>query len=100
VWLSPVQIKILPVSEKHTEYSTKVLETLKSNGLRVEMDDSDSLGKRIRTAKLEKVPYFLVIGDEEVTNNTATLEAREGKVGALPIADIISRLVEEIRIRT
>lgn len=99
VWLSPVHAKILPVSEKHSAYAEKIATELSDAGLRVEIDDSDSLGKRIRNAKLEKVPYFLVVGDQEVTDNTATLESRTGKVGALSIADIIIRFQEEIRTR-
>jgi len=99
LWLSPVHVKILPVSEKHTEYAKKVMSELTEAGLRVELDDSDSLGKRIRAAKMEKVPYFLVIGDEEVSAETATLEAREGKIGALPIDQIIDRLTSEIKQR-
>lgn len=100
VWLSPVHAKILPVSEKHSAYAQKIAEELSAFGLRIEIDDSDSLGKRIRAAKLEKVPYFLVIGDQEVEAGTATLESRDkGKIGALSIADINTRLLAEIRER-
>lgn len=100
LWLSPVQMKILPVSEKHTEYSNSVLQKLTEAGIRVELDDSDSLGKRIRNVKLEKVPYFLVIGDQEVSDGTATLEGRAGKVGAFPVAEILEKLKKEIADRT
>ena len=99
LWLSPVQARILPVSEKHTEYSQTVLAQLKAAGIRAELDDQDSLGKRIRNAKLGKVPYTLVIGDQEVEAQTATLEGRAGKIGAMPVPQIVSRLVEEIRLR-
>ncbi len=100
LWLSPVHIKILPVSEKHSEYANKISQELSVTGLRVEVDENDSLGKRIRAAKLDRVPYFLVVGDQEVTDNTATLEARSGKIGAMSIADISTRLLEEIRTRS
>lgn len=99
LWLAPVHAKILPVSEKHTEYARKVAAEMTSAGLRVEVDDNDSLGKRIRAAKVDKVPYFLVVGDQEIEANTATLESRTGKVGALAISDITTRLLEEIRAR-
>ena len=99
LWLSPVQAKILPVSEKHTDYARKIAADFMDAGIRVEVDDNDSLGKRIRAAKLEKVPYFLVVGDQEITDSTATLEARTGKVGALPVSEITSRLLTEIRTR-
>ena len=97
LWLSPVQIMVLPVSEKHSEYARTVTEQLHTANIRVELNEADSLGKRIRNAKMQKVPYFLVVGDEEVANNTATLEARAGKVGAFAIAEIVAKLTEEIR---
>ncbi|HVM73798.1 MAG TPA: threonine--tRNA ligase [Candidatus Paceibacterota bacterium] len=101
LWLSPVHIKVLPVSDKHAAYAREVAEQLKAVDIRIEVDDSnETLGKRIRAAKLEKVPYLLVVGDQEVTDSTATLESRDaGKIGAFPLAEIISRLQEEIRTR-
>jgi threonyl-tRNA synthetase len=99
LWLSPVHARILPVSEKHSDYAKKVAGDLTAAGLRVEIDDSDSLGKRIRASKVDKVPYFLVVGDQEVSGETATLESRSGKIGALTLLDIASRLLEEIRTR-
>ena len=99
LWLSPVQVNILPVSDKHSQYAKGVYEQFLAAGIRTEIDEGDALGKRIRNTKLQKVPYFLVIGDEEVAANTATLESRTGKVGAMPVAEIISRLKEEISTR-
>ena len=99
LWLAPVQIKVLPVSDKHAEYAVTLVSALTEADIRAELSDGDSLGKRIRAAKVEKVPYMLVVGDQEITDSTATLEGREGKIGALAIADIISRLQEEIRSR-
>ncbi len=97
LWLSPVQAKILPVSEKHAAYAQEILEQFRAADIRVELSADDSLGKRIRGAKMEKVPYVLVVGDAEVEAKTATLEGRAGKIGALSVADIIARLKEEIR---
>ena len=102
VWLSPVQVKILPVSEKHASYAKQIYETLLDASIRAELDDSaDTLGKRIRSGKVEKVPYLLVVGDEEVKSKTATLEGRggpgrSGKIGALSVADVIARIKSEI----
>src|SRR3989344_5895910 len=97
LWLSLVQAVVLPVSEKQTGYAQKVFEELRESGIRVELDaSSDTLGKRIRTAKTGKVPYMLVVGDEEMGTETATLEGRGGKVGALPLPEIILRLKAEI----
>jgi threonyl-tRNA synthetase len=85
LWLSPIQARVLPIGEDHAEFA---------------LDDSnESLGKKIRSAKTSKVPYLLVIGGQEVADKTATLEGREGKIGAMPIADIVTKLQEEIRLR-
>ena len=101
-WLSPVQVKILPISEKHLGYATKVFTSLKEANIRVELDDSnESLGKKVRNAKVEKVPYMLVLGDVEVEAKTVTVEHRErGKVGTQSVADFLSTLIEEIKKRT
>jgi threonyl-tRNA synthetase len=95
-----VQVKVLPVSDKHVDYAKDVSEQIRKEGIRVELSEGDSLGKRIRAAKVDKVPYFLVIGDQEVEAGTATLESREAKVGAFPVAEIISKLKEQIRNRS
>ena len=99
LWLSPVQAKVLPVSEKHAAYAEEILEQFRAADIRVGLSADDSLGKRIRGAKLDKIPYVLVVGDAEVDAKTATLEGCAGKIGALPIADIIAKLKEEIRTR-
>ena len=99
-WLAPVQAKVLPISEKHTKFAEGALLQLKSAGIRAEIDDSnETLGKKIRGAKQQKIPYLLVIGDDEVKNQTATLEGRASKLGALPIADIVAKLQTEIKER-
>lgn len=100
-WLSPVQVKILPVSEKHLAYAREVQESLIDTGIRTELDESnETLGKKVRNAKLEKVPYWLVLGDQEVEAQTVTVENRDkGKIGAQPLTDVINTLQEEIRTR-
>ncbi len=101
VWLSPVQVKILPVSEKHAAYARDVFDALKDADIRAELDDSaDTLGKRIRSGKMQRIPYLAVVGDEEVNAKTVTLEGRAGKIGALAVADVIERIAEETRTRT
>jgi len=99
LWLSPVQVKVLPIGEAHFDYAKKVLEELKSQNIRTEIDESnESLGKKIRNAKTEKVPYMLVIGDKEVTDNKVTLESRDnGNLGAMSVEDLIEKLEEEIK---
>ncbi len=100
LWLSPIQVKVLPVSEKHVEYAKEVAQKLKDEKIRVELDASDeSLGKRIRQAKLEKVPYFFVIGDKEVESNTVTVEGRGGSEGAQKLEKILETLLKKIKER-
>lgn len=100
LWLSPIQVMVLAVSEKHLPHAENVAKELSAAGIRTELHATDSLGKRIRAAKIQKVPYFLVLGDEEVKEKTATLEGRAGKVGTFPVSEVILRLQEEIRNRT
>lgn len=98
LWLSPVQIKILPISEKYTRYAEKVQTELLNADMRVELDDSnESLGKRIRIAKMEKVPYILVLGEKEVEAGTVTAERRDGAhMDAVSLMDFISTATKEI----
>ncbi len=96
-WLSPVQVKVLPITDKQEGYAKSVFEKLKAAGLRVELDDSnETLGKKIRNATLEKVPYTLVIGDKEIESDTVTVESRDhGKLGALSVVDALARFTDE-----
>lgn len=100
-WLSPVQARVLPIADAHKNFAKDVMQKLKEAGIRSEIDESnETLGKKIREAKTQKIPYTLVIGDTEVSADLATLESRDaGKVGALPIDEIISKLKEEIATR-
>jgi len=99
LWLSPVQVVVIPISEKQEEYAQNINRLLKEAGIRTEFDSTnESLGKKIRNAKISKTPYFLVIGDKEVENNTATLESRDaGQVGAFSVEGIIQKLQKEIK---
>ncbi len=79
LWLSPVQIRVIPVAEVHNEYAAQVYEELLGVGIRAELEDSkDSMGKKIRGAKQERLPYFIVVGDKEVEHKKVTLENRSG----------------------
>ena len=101
LWLSPVQARYSQSADTHEALRDEVLAKLKAAGIRAELDDShETLGKKIRDAKTAKVPYMLVIGDQEVADKTATLEGREGKLGALSIEDIVTKLADEIKNRT
>ena len=101
LWLSPVQVRVLPIADAHRYYGVEVYNELQDAGIRAELDDSnETLGKKIREAKRQKIPYLLIIGDAEMAGKTATLESRdEGKIGALPVENIIAKLTEENRAR-
>ena len=101
LWLSPIHISILPIGEKHILYAKDILLKLLDAGFRAELrDENDTLGKKIRSIKNEKVPYFAVIGDQEEKDKTITLETREGaEKQVLPIEKILEKLSAEIRER-
>jgi len=101
LWLSPMQARVLPISVVHTRYAQEVLETLRAAGIRADVDGAnESLGKKIRNAKTEKIPYLLVVGDAEVEAKTISVESRDaGKLDAMLVADFIARAIEEIGTR-
>ena len=99
LWLSPSQIAILPITDKHNEYAQSIYEQLLTKDIRVELDSSkEGLGKKIRNAREMKTPYWAVIGDAELANETVTLEHRSmGKIGEIKIDELISKLEKEIK---
>ncbi|MEK7228336.1 MAG: threonine--tRNA ligase [Patescibacteria group bacterium] len=100
VWLSPLQVAVLPVGEMHEEYAREITKSLKDAGVRVELWTDDGLGKRIRKAKVEKVPYQIVIGDKEKDANTITVEGRNDlKLEAINLSEFVARIDEEIKNR-
>ena len=94
LWLAPVQVKVLPISEKHVDYANKIYDELFNLGIRVEVDsDNEKIGYRIRKAQLEKVPFMLVVGDKEQETNTVAVRSREdGDMGSESIKDFIKRV--------
>lgn len=98
-WLSPIQAIVLPVSEKHGAYAQEVERRLIDAGVRASLDASnETLGKRVREAKHEKIPFLLVAGDAEVSSHTVALEHRDaGKMGAPSLEDAIHTIIEHIR---
>ena len=99
LWIAPTQIKLLTIADAHIDYANEVKSKLEMAGYRVEVDSSnEKIGYKIREARLEKVPYFAVIGDNEMNHNTLALTARGGeKVGTLTIDEVISRFENEIK---
>lgn len=101
-WLAPVQARILPVSEKHAEYASFVRTQLLAAGIRADLDEaSESLGKRIRNAKNEKIPYLLVVGDKEIESNAVSVESRDrGAEGAVDVVTLSEKIAQEIKSRS
>jgi threonyl-tRNA synthetase len=101
VWLSPIQVSIVPVSENQAEFTQEVHNALKNAGVRVSVEDGkDSLGKRIRTAKTMKVPYVIVIGDKEKDSGLLTVETRGEKIEGISISDFVAKVQKENAERT
>jgi threonyl-tRNA synthetase len=101
IWLSPIQVTIVPIGESQKEYADNIFKKLKESDIRVELDDSnESLGKRIRNAKMQKVPYVIVIGDKEKDGNVITVEGRTEKLEGVTPEFFLERLQKEIKERT
>ncbi len=97
LWLSPEQVRIVPVNDVHIPYADTVYQSLKSTGIRVTLEsDNESMGKKIRAAKTDKLPYFIVIGDQEMSDGTVTLEKRDGTKEVISIDELITKLTTEI----
>lgn len=99
VWLSPAQTAIIPISEKFNEYANTVMKKLKESGIRVELNDSNEpLGKRIREAEMQKIPYMLIIGEKESASGNVTVRERGKKEQeTVKLEDFLERIKEEIR---
>jgi threonyl-tRNA synthetase len=98
VWLAPLQVKILPISDKFMEYAQQVFTTLKKAGVRVEVDDrSEKIGKKIRDTELMKVPYMLVIGEKEMNEGQLSVRRQgKGDLGAVSLNSFVESIKEEI----
>ncbi|WP_455539560.1 threonine--tRNA ligase [Terrisporobacter sp.] len=97
VWLAPTQVKILPISDKYMDYANEVKKALFDAGVRVEMDDrAEKIGFKIREAQLQKVPYMLVVGEKEASENQVAVRSRDkGEMGSMNLDDFVSMVVKE-----
>ena len=97
-WLAPTQVHVVTISEKHATWADEVAAALKAGGVRIESDTSDAtIGKKIRTHRKMQPPYLLIIGDEEVANNTVSLRGRNNvQRNGIPLADFVAELQAEI----
>ncbi|MGI1690967.1 threonine--tRNA ligase [Thermoanaerobacter uzonensis] len=97
-WLAPVQVRVLPISDKHYAYAQNVYGRLLENDIRAELDDrNEKIGYKIREAQLQKIPYMLIVGDKEVEQGTVSLRSRkEGDLGAISLNEFIEKILKEI----
>ncbi|MGN6439913.1 MAG: threonine--tRNA ligase [Agriterribacter sp.] len=101
LWLSPLQVKVLPISDKFMDYAQNVLESLKNADIRVDIDDRpEKIGRKIRDTELSKVPYMLVIGEKEVSEGKVSVRRQgKGDLGSKTIQEFIDQALEEIKTR-
>ena len=97
-WLNPVQVKLLPIADRHMDYMNKIKDALDAKGIRVEIDErNEKIGYKIREAQLEKVPYMLVAGDKDIENGVVSVRSRkDGDLGAMTLEDFTAKILEEI----
>lgn len=97
LWLAPVQVKLLPIADRHLDYLYEVKKQLEDKGFRCEVDDrSEKIGYKIREAQLEKVPYMVVVGDKDIENGTVSIRKRkEGDLGAMTVEQFLAKIVPD-----
>jgi threonyl-tRNA synthetase len=102
VWLAPEQVRVIPITDGHVEYAEQVAAQIRQVGIRAAADlGSERMNAKIRNAQLMKVPYMLVVGDQEMANNAVSLRRRDGsRQNDLPVADFIAATLERIRTRS
>ena len=98
-WLAPIQVKVLPISEKFADYAAEINRTLVDRGIRSELDDrAEKIGYKIREAQLEKIPYMIVVGEKEQAEKTVSIRSRkEGDLGSMPLSAFIEKVEEQVR---
>jgi threonyl-tRNA synthetase len=99
VWLAPVQVKVMPISERQNDYAAQVTKQLEDLDIRVELDiRNEKVGYKIREAQMQKIPYMLVVGDKEIENNeVAVRDRKEGDRGSMSLDEFISNIQKEIK---
>ena len=101
LWLAPVQVAVLPLSDKFLDYGNRVVKVLKESGIRVKLNDrADKIGSKIRQAELEKINVMLIVGEKEAENDSVSVRKRfEGDTGIIPLEDLKDQLLDEIKYR-
>jgi len=102
IWLAPVQVRLLPIADRHLDYGRKLEKILLEQRIRVELDeDNEKIGSKIRKAELEKIPYMLIFGDQEISNDSINIRKRgEGDQGASSLEQFITQIKREIEEKT
>ena len=97
-WLAPVQVKFLPIADRHQDYAREIMSKLQAAGIRCEIDDrSEKVGFKIRAAQMEKVPYMILVGDKDIEANTISVRSRKGgDEGATTVEEFLKRITEEV----
>ena len=97
-WLNPVQVKLLPIADRHMDYMNRIKADLEAKNIRVEIDErNEKIGYKIREAQLEKIPYMLVAGDKDIENGVVSVRSRkDGDLGAMTLGDFTAKILEEI----
>ena len=102
LWLAPVQVAVIPISEKHLAFANELAKRFKIYDLRFKIDeDNETLGKKIRQAEMQRIPYLLIIGDKEIEANAVSVRQRaKGDLGQMPVEEFINKISKEIRDKT
>ena len=101
LWLSPIQISVIPIGEKHLDYAINIQHQLREDGIRAELrDENETLGKKIREAEIQKIPYLLIVGDKEISANAVSVRERgKGDTGQMLIDKFIDKIKEQIKLK-
>jgi threonyl-tRNA synthetase len=101
-WLAPVQVEAIPIAERHNDYLFDIARRMQTQGLRVEIDDSDErMQKKIRNAQLQKVPFMMIAGDDDVAAGAVSFRYRDGRQdNGVPVEEAIARVADAVATRT
>lgn len=99
VWLAPIQVKVIPITDAHLPYAEEAAEKLRDKGIYVELDSrNEKVGYKIREVQLQKIPYMLIVGDKEIKDRTVSVRShKSGELGAIPLEEFIEKIEEEIK---
>ena len=102
VWLAPIQVKVIPITDAHLPYAEEAAEKLREKGIYVELDSrNEKVGYKIREVQLQKIPYMLIVGDKEIKDRTVSVRShKSGELGTIPLEAFIKKIESEIKNKT